>query len=213
MRPALPLPLQLGLGLTLAASLQASDQKGPCFDFDQRVVEPLRPLLAPPEGGDRSAFGDDPGGIAWAARRTVLDMPIDTVYSKLLDHRNVKDMRKTTLSTTAVERPGYLQFRLVDVVVSVRALFIRMKLAWTEAWAYSLADGTEADPRTIVISYQKVAGTHHIKRQCGSYVLQARDDGTTDLSLYEEVKAERRSARDTRDMHIGILRNLRATDR
>jgi hypothetical protein len=62
----------------------------------------------------------------------------------------------------------------------------------------------------MVISYEKVAGTGHIERQCGSYVLQARTDGTTDLSMYEEVKADRRSAKDTRDMHAGILRNLRA---
>ena len=30
-------------------------------------------------------------------------------------------------------------------------------------------------------------------------MLQARGEASTDLSLYEEVKADRRSARDTRD--------------
>ena len=44
-------------------------------------------------------------------------------------------------------------------------------------------------------------------------VLQERDDATTDLSLYEEVKADRRSPRDTRDMHRGIVRNLRVRPR
>ena len=44
-------------------------------------------------------------------------------------------------------------------------------------------------------------------------MLQAREDGTSDFSLYEEVKADRRSARDTRDMHRGIVRNLRAASR
>jgi hypothetical protein len=29
--------------------------------------------------------------------------------------------------------------------------------------------------------------------------------------MYEEVKADRRSAEDTRNMHAGILRNLRRT--
>jgi hypothetical protein len=70
-------------------------------------------------------------------------------------------------------------------------------------------EGKEDAPRKIVISYQKVAGSGHLQRQCGSYVLQARDEASTDLSMYEEVKADRRSARDTRDMHTGILRNLR----
>jgi hypothetical protein len=44
-------------------------------------------------------------------------------------------------------------------------------------------------------------------------VLQARDDGTTDISMYEEVKADRRSARDTSNMHRGILRNIRNPER
>jgi hypothetical protein len=61
-----------------------------------------------------------------------------------------------------------------------------------------------------VVSYQKVAGTGHIQRQCGSYVLEARG-AATDISMYEEIKASRRTARDTRDMHAGILENLRRT--
>jgi hypothetical protein len=161
------------------------------------------------EGRDNSAFGTYPNGIDWAAGRAVLQMPIDSAYAKLLDHQNVKDMERTTLATRVFVRPGYLQFHLVDVVVTVRALFVKMKVAWTEAWGYTLVEGREDAPRKIVISYQKVAGSYHLQRQCGSYVLQARDDASTDLSLYEEVKADRRSARDTRDMHAGILRNLR----
>jgi hypothetical protein len=57
-----------------------------------------------------------------------------------------------------------------------------------------------------------VAGTGHIQKQCGSYVLEARGEAT-DLSMYEEIKADRRSARDTRDMHAGILQNFRRTGR
>jgi hypothetical protein len=106
-----------------------------------------------------------------------------------------------------------MAFHLVKIVVTLRALFLKMEIPWTEAWAYSLVDGTPEAPRRIVASYQKVAGTDHIKSQCGSYVLQAREDGTTDFSLYEEVKADRRSARDTRDMQRGIVRNLRAANR
>jgi len=97
--------------------------------------------------------------------------------------------------------------------VRLRFLLLSRDVPWTEEWAYSLAEGTPAAPRRIVVSYQKVAGTTHIKRECGSYVLEARDDGTTDLAMYEEVKADRRSARDTRDMHQGIVRNLRAPRR
>ena len=119
------------------------------------------------------------------------------------------NMSKTTLKTTVLERPDYLAFHLVEVVVRLRFLLLTRDVPWTEEWAYSLAEGTEAAPRRIVVSYQKVAGTTHIKRECGSYELEARDDGTTDLSMYEEVKADRRSAQDTSEMHRGIVKNLR----
>jgi hypothetical protein len=121
----------------------------------------------------------------------------------------LKDKTRTTIVTTVLERPDYLAFHNVDVVVRIRALFLKFKLEWTEAWGYTLVEGTPEAPLKIVISYQKIAGTPHIEHQCGSYVLWARDSATTDVALYEEVKAKRRSAEDTRDMHKGILATLR----
>jgi hypothetical protein len=206
---SLVLAAVLGLGAT--SRVPAAEPAGPCFDFRQKVVEPLIPPIPLLDGRDNHAFGTYPTGVKWASARVVLEMPIEETYARLLDHRNVKDMTKTTLTTTVLDRPDYIAFHLVDVVVRLRLLLLKMDLPWREEWAYSLTEGTPRAPRRIVVSYQKVAGTTHIKRQCGSYVLEARDGATTDLSLYEEVKAARRSARDTRDMHRGIIRNLRAT--
>jgi hypothetical protein len=196
--------------LAPAGPVGAEERATTCFDLEQKVDAPLRPPIPLLPGRDHSLHGTYPNGVHWASGRAVLEMPIRTAYERLLDHRNVKDMRKTTLSTTRVESPAYLERHLVEVVVTVRVLLRKVKVAWTEAWAYSLVEGTAEEPRRIVISYQKTAGTRHIRRLCGSYVLAARDDGTTDLALYDEVKASRRSAEDTRDMHAGILRNLRA---
>ncbi len=208
-------PAPLALAVVLAASpVPAADlADGPCFDFTRKVVEPLTPAIPLIPGRDNHVFGTSPAGVGWASGRVVLDLPVAAVYAKLLDHRNVKDMTKTAIATTVVDRPDYMAFHLVKIVVTLRALFLKMEVPWTEAWAFSLVEGTAEAPRRIVVSYQKVAGTDHIKRQCGSYVLQAREDGTTDLSLYEEVKADRRNARDTRDMHRGIVRNLRIPSR
>jgi hypothetical protein len=203
--------LALGFVAALAAatSVPAAELGGPCFDLRQKVDAPLAPPLPLVEGRDNHVFGTYPGGTGWASGRVVLEMPIESAYAKLLDHRNVKDMTRTKLSTAVLDRPEYLAFHVVDIVVTVRALFLKVNVPWTEAWGYSLVEGTAQAPRRIVVSYQKIAGSDHIQRQCGSYVLQARADGTTDLSLYEEVKAVRRSPQDTRDMHRGILRNLR----
>ena len=209
-------PFTLALALltvALAAFGEAAEPPRPCFDFSLRILDPLSPPIPRIEGRDNSAFGTYPNGIDWAAGRALVDVPIGGLYVKLLDHRNVKDMKKTTLSTTVLERPGYLDFHRVDVVVLLRALFVKVKVAWTEEWGYSLVEGTRDAPRKIVVSYQKIRGTGFIKHQCGSYVLQAHDEASTDLSLYEEIKADHRSAEDTRNMHAGILRNLRGQGR
>jgi hypothetical protein len=197
------------LSIALAAFGESAEPRRPCFDFTEKIDEPLQPPIPMIAGQDNSAYGKYPNGVDWASGRALLAMPIGTLYAKLLDHRNLKDMKKTTIATTVLERAGYLQFHHVDIVVSLRALFLRLKVAWTEEWGYSLVEGTRDAPRKIVASYQKLGGTRHLKHQCGSYVLQAVDDATTDLSLYEEVVADRRSAEDTRDMQAGILRNLR----
>jgi hypothetical protein len=204
------LAVLLGLGAT---TVPAAELPRPCFDFTQKVVEPLSPRIPLLDGRDNHEFGTYPTGIIWASGRVILDLPVEEAYARLLDHRNVKDMKKTTLSTTVLDRPGYIAFHLVDIVVRLRFLLLKKDLPWREEWGYSLIEGTALAPRRIVVSYQKVAGTEYIQRQCGSYVLEALGDGTTDLSLYEEVKATRRSARDTRDMHRGIVRNLRGSPR
>jgi hypothetical protein len=202
-------PLGLGLGIAVVLAAPRGVAAGTCFDFRVPVVEPLRPTIPLLAEGDNHVFGTYPDGIDWASGRALVGRPITAVYPMFLDHRNLKDSTRTTVVTTVLERPDYLTFHNVDVTVRIRALFFKLKLQWTEAWGYSLVEGTPDAPLKIVIAYQKIAGTAHIDQQCGSYVLWARDPATTDLALYEEVKADRRSAEDTRDMHKGILTTLR----
>lgn len=204
-----PLPLVLVALLATSAPDPAAALSGVCFDFRQKVVAPLNAPIALTPGKDHHVSGTLPSGRYWASGRVILDMPIQTAYGALLDHRNVKNMAKTTLKTEVFHHPDYLAMHRVDVLVRLRALFVKFNLEWTEAWAYSLAQGTPQAPERIVVSYQKIAGSAHIKRQCGSYVLQAREDGTTDLGLYEEVEARRRNAEDTKNMHVGIVGNIR----
>ena len=202
--------LPVAVLLVLAPAFGASTDVPPkCFDFATTVVEPLHPPLEIVPGRDNSVFGTHPNGVDWAATRARMGMPLGELYAKLKDHRNHKDMRRTAITTTDVERPGYLDFQRVDIVVSIRALFFKAKIAWTEEWGFALLEGTAEAPRRILASYQKVAGTGHLRHQCGSYVLQAGDDGTSDLSMYDEVIADRRDAEDTRNMQAGILRSLR----
>ena len=200
------------LAVALVGFGEAADPVGPCFDFTTTVVDPLHPPIPMIPGRDNSVFGTYPNGVDWSATRARMAMPITELYARLLDHRNHKDMKKTVLSTSEVERPGYLDFQRVDVVVTLRALFFKKKIAWAEEWGFTLVEGTREAPLRIVASYQKVDGTRYLKHQCGSYVLQALDEATSDLSMYDEVIADRRNAEDTRKMQAGILENIRGEE-
>jgi hypothetical protein len=197
------------LTVALAGSRTAAEPPPSCFDFTTAIVDPLYPPIPMIPGRDNSVFGTYPNGVDWSATRARMAMPITELYARLLDHRNHKDMKKTVLSTSEMERPGYLDFQRVDVVVTLRALFLKKKIAWAEEWGFTLVEGTREAPHRIVASYQKVEGTRYLKHQCGSYVLQALDEATADLSMYDEVIADRRDAEDTRNMQAGILENLR----
>jgi len=74
----------IGLALAVLAG-SPSDTGSACFDFSRPVVEPLRPPIPLVEGRDNSAHGTYTNGVAWASTRTVLPIPIRSVYAKVLD--------------------------------------------------------------------------------------------------------------------------------
>jgi len=196
------------VGALLAVASSRADER--CFDTTAAYGRPLREPFPVIESGDDTRHGTYDTGIDWAATRAVVRMPIETVMAKLLDHRNVKNMSKTELATRCRDEPGpYLALCEVDVDVTVKALLLKLHVRWTEEWAYSLIAGTPEAPSQVVINYQKVAGTGHIRHQCGSYVLRSLAPAATDVFLYDEIRAKRRSSTATSEMHLGILRNIR----
>jgi len=198
--------------LLLAASVMLGNvgraAEPPCFDLSRGFDAPLRPPIELQEG-DHSELGTYPDGRDWASVRAVVALPLARVYAKLLDPRNLKDMKRTRLVVRPLPQPGYLEVRELDVEVKARALLVKMTIRWTEQWAFRLIEGTPEQPLHIVANYQKVVGTPYIRHQCGSYVLRARGGEATDVSLYEQIAAKRRSAGDTREMLLGNLRNIR----
>jgi hypothetical protein len=192
---------------TLASAVRSAEPS--CFDLAQGFDAPLRPPIELREGSDHAEFGSYADGRDWASVRAVVAMPLAKVHAKLLDPRNLKDMKKTRIVVRPLPQAGYLDVRELDIEVTGRALLVKVTVRWTERWAFRLLEGTPEQPLLIVANYQKVAGTEHIRHQCGSYVLRPLGAGASDLSLYEEIAAKRRSARDTRDMLLGNLRSIR----
>jgi hypothetical protein len=200
------------LWVAIAASpvlAQAADEGAGCFDVAEGFADPLIEPM-PYHGADlRVEYGERPDGTAWAATRVVVDLPPEVVVAKVRDHRNIKDMKNTELSTRDIDSADYLDLRHVDVDVTVKAALLKVHVRWTEEWAYRIVEGTPEAPRVMVANYQKVAGTHHIRHQCGSYVVRRLGPNRSDLFMYEEIQATRRSAEDTHKMHQRILTNIR----
>jgi hypothetical protein len=199
----------VAVGPLAAAEDPSLGPSGPCFDLSRGFDAPLRTPPMLDDSGDRSEHGTRRDGVDWAVTRAVVDLPIRALLDKLLDPRNLKAMEKTQLVIRERHHPDYLALRRVDVSVRVKALLVSFAVEWTEEWAWRLLEGTHRAPERVLANYQKVEGTGHIRHQCGSVLLQRLDAGRTDLFLYDEIDAKRRSAKDTRDMQRGILSNVR----
>jgi hypothetical protein len=190
----------------IASPLRADDLPSGCFDFNTRVIRPLRAPIPLLEGSDNTQLGSLPGDIDWGAARGIVNAPVTVTYRKLLDHTVWKDPKNNELRVEKLDRPGYLDFhRVTDTINPIPFIHV----SWTEDWAYALVSGTKDNVREMVISYQKQSGTSHLAHLCGSVLLQPHGDHMTDVFLYEEAKASHRDAKDIVSSHLGTLRTLR----
>jgi len=179
-----------------------------CFDFRQKVEKALRPPPALNEALGTIEWGREESPVRdWASGRGIVPKSIDDTLAWLLDHRNWKDMKKTRLTVKESYRPGYFAFHTVDVVVRVWAF---IQIGWVEEWAFALISGTPLAANHWLISYQKIEGTPHLERLCGSVELRRVKQGT-DLYFYEEARAERYRRLDIARMQRGNLEILGAS--
>lgn len=187
--------------------LPAFGEESPrCFDFNTKVTKPLGKMLPLKPGQDTSDLGDLKDGVNWASLRGTVKKPIKKVLDLLLDHKTTASPRVDEMEVAKVESPNYLARHDVKFLIKP---FLFVKVRWTEQWAYTLVDGTPADPKEVLVSYQKVEGTSHIEHLCGSVVLRKLGPNETDVYQYEEAKATQRSAKDTLKGNIGTLKTLR----
>ncbi|MEO5970320.1 MAG: hypothetical protein ABIQ95_10375 [Bdellovibrionia bacterium] len=180
-----------------------------CFDFNVPVKAPLKTYnFGKSTNKDTTESGklpDSKGGI-WGSALGKVELPIQSIYQLLLDHYTIKNPEKVKLKVYPQERNGYQDFHVLMVTASA----VVFKVNWEEEWAYKIIDGTSANPKKVVISYQKTTGTDYIPHLCGSIVLNSLGPKLTEVYLYEEVNAlGKRSPQDTVKGHIGTLNTLR----
>ena len=182
----------------------------PCFDFEHPNLQNKKPLQeAIPLIAEKDAFSsgkDKEKNFIWGKVRGIVHKSIARLYEMLLDPYTIKDRQRVKLKIYDQPHDGFQNFNLV----MVSAITPLANIDWEENWGYSIIDGTMAQPKTILINYQKTVGTEFIPHMCGSMVLKSIDSTTTDVYLYEEVNAlGKRSPQDTVKGHLGTLTTLR----
>jgi hypothetical protein len=101
-------------------------------------------------------------------------------------------------------------FLLKQVVHNEVDPFPFVTVKWSEEWAFSLLEGTASEPKKILISYEKIDGTTHIKHLCGNILITADSDSSkSHVFLYEEAEATGRSQEDTVKGLKGTLEAIR----
>ena len=177
-----------------------------CFDFSKSITGVLRPArntTKPEQSGKVSSVDDE----YWATVQGSVSVPIKVIYAYLSDRNSTKSSRVDEMHVDIEQDPNFL---LKQVVHNEVDPFPFVTVKWTEEWALSLLDGTFGDPKKILVSYEKIDGTSHIKHLCGNILITADSDSSkSHVFLYEEAEATGRSQEDTVKGLKGTLESIR----
>lgn len=156
-----------------------------CFKFDHKMTLPLQPPMALKDS-DISELGSGKNGVQWGALRGVVKRPIAALLKSFEDPYLTKNRKNTKITKKISKSPHYLWIRKMHL--EVKPIFF-VTIEWDEEWAVALREGTEMEPKSFIVYYQKVAGTSHLEHLCGNILVTARDKDHCDVYLYEEVRA------------------------
>ena len=195
------------LPFALIILLTTSSTWAACFDFQAKTLEPLKPAPSTyVDGKDEESKSADDGDLNWAKTSGLVKRPILEIYTLLLDPRTIRNGSDTKVEVT--ELPSEVFIKKIEENITVKPVFF-LTLNWKEIWAYLVKDGTKEAPKSILVSYEKVQGTSHIRQLCGSILLQSLKPDQTGVYIFEELNADRRNAQDVLNGITGTLRTLR----
>jgi hypothetical protein len=177
-----------------SASISAPPKNSVCFDFSRQIAHFLRPRRMSKSKAQSGRVKENPSGDEyWAMVQGTSPEPISKLYDYLSNRNSTRSSRIDKMDVQVEEDPHFLLKQKVRNEVDP---FPLITVSWTEQWAFSLLAGTPLKPQKILISYEKIAGTSHIKHLCGNMMIQA-ESGKTHITLYEEAEATGRSEADT----------------
>jgi hypothetical protein len=176
-----------------------------CFDFSKSITEVVRPAR---KTAKAEASGRVSGDEYWAVVQGDVPSSVKRIYTFLSDRNSTKSSRVDEMHVDIETDPNFL---LKQVVHSEVDPFPFVTVKWTDEWGFSLLEGTPDNPKKILISYEKIEGTTHIKHLCGNIEISAESDGSkSHVFLYEEAEATGRSQEDTLKGLKGTLESIRS---
>lgn len=184
-----------------------------CFDFSKPITNVLRPArnTSKIEQSGKVSPSESPSKSKdeyWATVQGPVSAPLKSIYAFLSDRNSTKSSRVDEMHVDIEQDP---QFLLKQVVHNEVDPFPFITVKWSEEWAFSLLEGTPEDPKKILISYEKIEGTSHIKHLCGNILITSELDASkSHVFLYEEAEATGRSQDDTLKGLKGTLEAIRA---
>lgn len=209
--------------LLLSSPARSAVDSGLCFDFGKAGLKPLRPAPQswPPEGKEQSdaswrapegGTGEGKDSIAWGMVSGVVAKPLAQVLRAFEDPMTTRDPKHTRVEVEVLAQPRAWLHQKISV--HLKPVFF-LTLDWTEEWLFLAQNpglaGTEAAETAtkVLIAYQKTGGTSHIRKFCGSVLIEKLGPELTGVSLVEEILAPRRKPEDVKQGLLGTLRTLR----
>lgn len=179
--------------------------QGLCFPLNQKkVTKPLAPL--PTDFKKEDNVVSKKGTPSWAEVTGIVDRPILTLYTELLDPKTIRNNNNTQVTVEKLHSKEYLT--LLKQTIRVKPIFF-LTLDWIESWGFALIKGTPEKPESILISYQKDSGTSHIRTLCGNISLTQLSPTQTGVTLREHLDADNRTPKDIENSLVGTLQTLR----
>lgn len=203
--------LKLFFILGLYPFLASAAKLPPCYDFTKPISAPLRPL--PKLEGTEDVFvtGTEKDDSFWTQAVGTVPGTVLDVVNWLRAHENWKDMSRTKLVTKTTYPKGFMEQQRLEVDLHVWAF---INIDWVEQWAFTILKGTAERPEVALASYEKIEGTGHLPKLCGSVWISKLSPDTVRVYFYELAKAEQYDLKTMTQMfrdHFGKLRRLRDT--
>jgi hypothetical protein len=190
----------------LLVSFPALAVTGQCFDFSSAIPpQPLHAAPPLPATGVVYEEGTQENGVQWGYARGRVDLGMREMLSWLTDHRNWKDPDRVEMKTQELPSPHALAFHRLELDVHI---FAFIHIGWVEEWYYSLLGGTAQDPTAFLVSYQKVEGSDHVRRLCGSVVIRKLTPTQSDAYFYEETDADHYGTGDIHGLNVAHFEKL-----